>query len=235
MKHNKKRNTAFIFEALARDLTKSIVEKDAQRKEKVVSILKENFSRGQLLAEELELYNILLKTKNIDEKVAERILQETKSAYGRLDESAIFDAKSRLISSINKELGQEIWATFVPNFKSLASINAVLNSKASIKKKVLFEQALVDKMSSKESSDAEEMQPLDNLTYNSFINKFNDRYDDLLQEQKDLLNRFITSFSDDGFELRVYLNEELSRLKSSLSEAQETSLPLVAEKSTAVL
>ena len=197
--------------------------------------MKENFSRGQLLAEELELYNILLKTKNIDEKVAERILQETKSAYGRLDESAIFDAKSRLISSINKELGQEIWATFVPNFKSLASINAVLNSKASIKKKVLFEQALVDKMSSKESSDAEEMQPLDNLTYNSFINKFNDRYDDLLQEQKDLLNRFITSFSDDGFELRVYLNEELSRLKSSLSEAQETSLPLVAEKSTAVL
>ena len=132
--------------------------------------MKENFSRGQLLAEELELYNILLKTKNIDEKVAERILQETKSAYGRLDESAIFDAKSRLISSINKELGQEIWATFVPNFKSLASINAVLNSKASIKKKVLFEQALVDKMSSKESSDAEEMQPLDNLTYNSLIN-----------------------------------------------------------------
>ncbi len=235
MKHNKKRNTAFIFEALARDLTKSIVEKDTQRKEKVVSILKENFSRGQLLAEELELYNILLKTKNIDEKLAERILQETKSAYGHLDEGAVFDAKSRLISSINKELGQEIWATFVPNFKSLASVDAVLNSKASIKKKVLFEQALVDKMSSRESSDAEEMQPLDNLTYNSFINKFNDKYDDLLQEQKDLLNRFITSFSDDGFELRVYLNEELSRLKNSLSEAQETSLPLVAEKSTAVL
>ena len=172
---------------------------------------------------------------NIDEKLAERILQETKSAYGHLDEGAVFDAKSRLISSINKELGQEIWATFVPNFKSLASVDAVLNSKASIKKKVLFEQALVDKMSSRESSDAEEMQPLDNLTYNSFINKFNDKYDDLLQEQKDLLNRFITSFSDDGFELRVYLNEELSRLKNSLSEAQETSLPLVAEKSTAVL
>ena len=31
MKHNKKRNTAFIYETLARELTKVIVEKDAAR------------------------------------------------------------------------------------------------------------------------------------------------------------------------------------------------------------
>ena len=34
MKHNKKRNTAFIFEVLIRELTKSIVEKDTTRKRK---------------------------------------------------------------------------------------------------------------------------------------------------------------------------------------------------------
>ena len=40
-----------------------------------------------------------------------------------------------------------------------------------------------------------------------------------------MLNQFITSFADDGFELRVYLNEELARLKKcvemSTSETQE--------------
>ena len=38
-KHNKKRNTAFVFEALVREATKAIVAKDATRKNKTLSIL----------------------------------------------------------------------------------------------------------------------------------------------------------------------------------------------------
>ena len=52
----------------------------------------------------------------------------------------------------------------------------------------------------------------------------------MIQEQKDLLNRYITSFSDDGFELRLYLNEELSRLKSVLKAAKEETEPLISTK-----
>ncbi len=32
LKHNKKRNTAFIFEALSQEMTKAIVEKDDKKK-----------------------------------------------------------------------------------------------------------------------------------------------------------------------------------------------------------
>jgi len=75
------------------------------------------------------------------------------------------------------------------------------------------------------------LEPIDNITYNSFIKKFNDKYGVLLQEQKDLLNQFITSFGDDGFELRVYLNEELARLKALVAEASSsTEEPLIEEK-----
>ena len=112
----------------------------------------------------------------------------------------------------------DVWGNFIPNFKSLASINAIFNSKAAVKKRVLFEQMIVDRMSEPATASTDDtLQPLDNLTYNSFINKFNDKYTNLLSEQKDLLNRYITSFADDGFELRLYLNEELRRLKSALS------------------
>ena len=72
MKHNKKRNTAFIYETLAQELTKSILEKDNDRKNMVVGILKEFFTKGAVLARELELYNILLHTENIQKEVAER-------------------------------------------------------------------------------------------------------------------------------------------------------------------
>ena len=56
MKHNKKRNTAFIYETLTRELTKAIVDKNAERKSTVLSIIKEGFSGESVLISELELY-----------------------------------------------------------------------------------------------------------------------------------------------------------------------------------
>ena len=70
-----------------------------------------------------------------------------------------------------------------------------------------------------QSSNTSTMRPIDNIEYRAFIEKFNEKYTSLLQEQKDLLNRYITGFADDGLELRLYLNEELSRLKEAVDEA----------------
>jgi len=36
MKHNKKRNTAFLYECLIKELTKTIVRKEIDKKEKIV-------------------------------------------------------------------------------------------------------------------------------------------------------------------------------------------------------
>ena len=232
MKHNKKRNTAFIYETLTRELTKAIVDKNAERKSTVLSIIKEGFSGESILINELELYKTLLETRNIKANIAERMLQETKFAYSKIDSSAVFDAQSRMIAAINKELGKDVWSNFVPNFKSLASVNAIFNTKTPVKSKVLFEQAIVDAMSAETTlSESNKLESLDNLTYNSFIKKFNSKYTNLIKEQKDLLNQYITSFADDGFELRVYLNEELGRLKSLVKATSEnTSEPLIAQK-----
>tara|TARA_Y100000593_G_scaffold25156_1_gene50285 strand:- start:702 stop:1514 length:813 start_codon:yes stop_codon:yes gene_type:complete len=232
MKHNKKRNTAFIYETLTRELTRAIVEKDNDHKRVVMDIIKEHFAPGSVLATELALYKVLLETRNIQQKVAERMLQEAKTAYAKLDSSEVFDSQSNIISVINKQLGQEVWANFVPNFKSLASVNAIFNAKSTVKSKVLFEQSIVDAMSTQVPlSESNKLDSLDNLTYNSFIKKFNEKYENLLSEQKDLLNQYITSFADDGFELRVYLNEELERLKGMVTAAADKQTEtLVAEK-----
>jgi hypothetical protein len=221
MKHNKKRNTAFIYETLSRELTKAIVDKNSKRKSKVVSLVKEHFNAGSVLTQELNLYKILLESEDIKPNIAERLLQETKFAHAQIDNNAVFSAQSRIIAAINKNLGQTTWSNFVPNFKSLASVNAIFNTKMSIKKKVLFEQAIIEKMTSPGDA-ADELKTIDNITYHSFIKKFNSKYTGLLKEQKDLLNRYITSFADEGFELRVYLNEELSRLKALVAEAKQS-------------
>ena len=169
--------------------------------------------------------------------MAERLLTETQNAYSRLNEADLFGAQSCLISAINKGLGKDVWGNFVPNFKSLASISAIFNTKTAVKKKVLFEQAIVDRMSEKATCVMETtLKTIDSLTYNSFIKKFNSKYGNLIQEQKDLLNRYITSFADDGFELRLYLNEELQRLKDILGPAATTELsPFLSARVTEVI
>ena len=60
MKHNKKRNTAFLYESLIQELTKAIMNKDKQRKANIIKIIKENFGKGSSLKEDLEIYNNLL-------------------------------------------------------------------------------------------------------------------------------------------------------------------------------
>ena len=63
------------------------------------------------------------------------------------------------------------------------------------------------------------MVPVDNLVYKTFIKKFNEKYgNNLLNEQKELLTNYVLSFSDNGLSLKMYLNEELDRVKGKVSE-----------------
>ena len=63
---------------------------------------------------------------------------------------------------------------------------------------------------------------ISNLTYKTFTKKFNEAYSDSLhKEQKELLSKYVLSFVDNGLELKVYLNEELERLKKEVKESQE--------------
>ena len=47
MKHNKKRNTAFLYECLVKELTKAIVQGNNDLKVKITEVIKENFKREQ--------------------------------------------------------------------------------------------------------------------------------------------------------------------------------------------
>jgi hypothetical protein len=64
---------------------------------------------------------------------------------------------------------------------------------------------------------------IDDVVYATFVQKFNEKYSDvLLSEQKELLTRYISSFADNSLELKLYLNEEIGRLKLKLEESETT-------------
>lgn len=220
-KHNKKRNTAFLYEVLVKELTKNVVDKDEQKKQIVVSILKECFSKGTVLHEELSLYKSIQESKQLDKKIAEKILFESKLDYDKLPKDEIFREQSKLINRVNKELSQNVFSNFVSNYKSLASVAQIFNASLPVKERVLLEESILEEMCSPEQP-KKEMVPVDNLTYRTFIKKFNDKYvNSLLKEQKELLTNYVVSFSDNGLGLKIFLNEELDRIKKKVSKCLE--------------
>lgn len=219
MKHNKKRNTAFLYEALVKELTKSVVEKDNGKKSEIVKILKEHFSKGKILYNELSLYKTIHETKGLQRNLAEKILRESRMDYDFLPKDEIFKEQSRVINKINKNVSSSVFGNFVADYKNLASIAQIFNGDLPVKERVLLEETLLDEMCKSEQLKEEKMKPVDELVYKTFISKFNQKYSDsLLKEQKELLTNYLTSFSDDGLSLRVYLNEELERVKEKIRE-----------------
>jgi hypothetical protein len=223
-KHNKKRNTAFLYEALLKEVTKAIISGDRETKKTAISILKESFAPKTILSEELELYKTLLETKEMDNLTAEKIVFQVRQARNNLNENDIQEAQSRLISRVNRELSSAVYSNFVPNYKNIATVSQLFSTdegNANIKSGVLLEQKVVASMMEGLSTpDAPKMKPIDNLVFKSFVSKYNKEYSSgILSEQKELLNRYILSFSDNGVDVSIYLNEELGRLHGVLTDA----------------
>ena len=148
-KHNKKRNTAFIYEALVREIVKQSVAKNNEKRNAAIQIMKEAFSPKTELRKELDLYKTLMENNSLQEKIAEKILIETKLQHNQINQEQLFKEQSIAISKINKELSKSVFNNFVPNYKYLATISQIFGSTSNPKTKVLLESQIVEKLTSK--------------------------------------------------------------------------------------
>ena len=218
MKFNKKRNTAFLYECLLKELTKAIVREQHDRKESIIKIIKENFRKGSPLKEDLDVYRSVLECKKMSKEFASRFLLETKKDFESLDRKAIFNRQTALIKQINETLSPDAFANFIANYKDINSLGAYFGTKLKAKSRLLVESRLIGLMTN-DKQQLKEMKHIDNLTYNTFVKKFNQTYGKSLRtEQRDLLTNYIVSFSDNGLGLKAFLNEEISRLKNEVYE-----------------
>ena len=222
IRHNKKRNTAFLYEALVRQLTKATIKKDESEKNIILSILKESFKKGTFLFRDLKLYQNILNTEAEEERLAEKIVFESRLERSAIDNKMLFNEQSQLISRINKQLSQEVYSNFVPNYKDLATLHQIFNNpKVGAKERVLLEESIVQRMTLDNSTEEQEtMQHIDNIAYRSFIDKFNKQYESLSESQKSLLKVYIASIGDE-LEMKIFIDEELGRLKEEIVKSGE--------------
>lgn len=222
-KHNKKRNTAFLFEALIKEMAKSVVSDDTERQNKIARIIKRHFQKRGVLYKDLQTYKTLINLKEAEETFARRIVSEVRRDRDRIDNSRLFAEQSKLIKKINVELGKGVYNNFVPNYKTMATIGQLFSDNISANEKVLLEDRVIEEMTRAEvRTEQEIMEHIDSLTYKTFADKFNKEYQGKLhEEQRNVVTKYIYSVSDNGLSLKSYLNEEISRLKDKISDSLE--------------
>ena len=159
----------------------------------------------------------MLETKELEPYSAEKLIFEVKKKYAELNKKEIFNEQSRLISIMNKIGGARSFSNFVPNYKTLATIAQIFDEKTPLNKKVLLETKILEHITGIYDLNTKDMK-IKTSVVNSFAKIFNNTYKNLLEEQKFLLQKFIQGGTT-GTEFKIYLNEELARLKKILAES----------------
>ena len=232
IKHSKYKNTGILFELLVRQITADTLKEGESPS---VDLLKNYFFKSEL-GKELKLYESITKSKVLSENQASAFISTILEQSTRLNRSTLRKEKYNLIKEIKSLYNiNEFFATKVKNYTQFASIytliesqnsNQITNTDQIVDNKVNLLEHLTKSVASDEVKNdvLSEFQTYDKdtriLTYKVLLEKFNDKYDDLSNDQKSVLKEFIESV-DSTPKLRNFYNSKIKELKYAvLTEAK---------------
>jgi hypothetical protein len=234
IKHSKYRNTGILFELLVRQTTSDLIN---NQDSKAVKILKKYFTNTEL-GKEYSLYNTFAVSTKLSEAKAEILISTIVEQYRKLNFEKISKLKYNLIKEIKHTYDLDnFFKAKVENYKPFASIYTIFESQNSTSvdtKQVLLNKiTLLEHLTDKSLDNAKapksivqefmkEDKEIRLLAYKILVEKFNDKYKDMSDRQKEVLKEYITNVSDTK-NLREYLNNLLESIKSELIELKESS------------
>ena len=229
LKHSKIKNTSILFELLTRQITADVL---AGKSTKSVKIVKKHFNENTELGKELQLYRVLSEKHYESTDRAAQLVETVIKSRKKLSNSTIRREKYNLIKEIKESYNVgDFFNGRISNYRILASIynvfqaetsdesfdpEAVVNSRftvlehitskkidsSEVKNKVLREYNKKDK-------------DLKLLAYQILVDKFNQKYKTLDENQKNLLKNYINNVSNTN-SLREYIDTEVVKIRKIL-------------------
>lgn len=235
LKHNKLRNTGLLFELLVRQITTDTLN---NKESKAVDILKQSFNNTHI-AKEYKIYKALLGSKNLSEAKANVVIESAIEAHKKLNKKLLNNEKYKLISQIRENYNiEDFFKSKIDNYKTLASVYMLfemhqtdsIDLESSVKYKfAIMEEICAGVKDVKKDPIVEEFEKFDKgtkaLVYKLMIQKFNEKYTQLNQNQKRLLKEYIGNISTPET-FKEFVNEEFGRLKLKLNNL----LPKITEE-----
>ena len=234
IKHSKYKNTGILFELLVRQITADTLKGGDSP---AINILKEYFVKTSL-GREYKLYESVLKSNVLNEGKANIVISTILESSKGFNRTTLRKQKYNLINEIKKHYNLDIFfGAKIKNYKELAALYTLIEShnletntnvdQVIDNKITILEYLTKQEVNTKEVKEdvLKEFQTYDKdlriLTYKVLLEKFNSKYDNLSNEQKQVLKEFINSV-DSAPGLRDFYNVKINELKSSLNKEAKT-------------
>ena len=226
VKHSKYKNTGILFELLTRQLTADTI---AGNNPKALSIIKKYFSGDSALLKEYKIYHTFIGKKFKEETNATMLINTLIEAHGRINKGQLRREKYNLIKEIKDTYDiNDFFKAKISNYKVMASIyNLIENKNASplsiVNSKVTLLEHITGKtLKNKPKKDVviEDYVKYDKdtrlLTYKVLLEKFNDKYSGLGENQKNLLKEYVNSVTNSPA-LKSFINKEIKKIKKTIT------------------
>ena len=221
VKHNKIRNTGILFELLVRKITSDALENRSN--DTAVKLMKEYFNSKTELGKELILYRSFFNAQQLSETKAFELINVLILQRKKLNEVALNTQKYKLIREIKNNYDlKEFLNARIPSYKVYASVYKVFDGAVNeiqdfneiqgmVEAKFTIVEHLSGKIVNKEikketalfETVKNQEEDLRLLTYKILMEKFNQKYVDLSDKQKNLLREYIYNVSN-SVALRAY-------------------------------
>ena len=224
-KHSKYKNTGILFEFLTRQITAETI---SNSEPKAVGILRKFFGKNSTLLKEYQIYHALLNKKFEKESSATVLIETLMNAHNKLNKSILRRERYNLVREIKDTYNiEDFFKAKVPNYKIYASVYnllenkganpmSVVNSKVAILEHVT-EKGLPNKP--KKEIVMEEYEKFDKetraLTHKMLMEKFNEKYSGLADNQRTLLKEYVYNVSNSP-KLKRFINEEIIAVKAEI-------------------
>ena len=231
IKHSKYRNTGLIYELLVKQIASDVLE---SKESDAIQILKKYYSGKTTLAKEYKLYEFVVKNNSVSQSKAETIISTITEVSRKFNQKILKEQKYALISEIKSKYNvDEFFSVDVRDYKALASLYCLLEAQNNSNlvdpsflinnKTTLLEHLTSKKQNEEDVKDSliEQYSKYDKdlklLTFKILLEKFNEKYANLLPEQKYILKEFITSVNSSK-KLFTLVNKELSKISEEVKK-----------------
>ena len=229
IKHNKYKNTGILFELLVRKITSDTM---SNGNSKAATLVKKYFTKSEL-ANENKLYQTINNSTSLSEGKAETVISTVLELSRKLDRDKLAKEKYNLIKEIKDNFDiNDFFQAKIKNYKVLASTYTLFesinvkgfgNPEVIINSKVNILEYITSSPDTKISLTplVEELMGLDKgtraLAYKIMLEKYNEKFDGLNTEQKEILKEYIHSATD-APKLKEFLNNKFTKISESLKK-----------------
>ena len=225
IKHSKYKNTGILFELLTRQITSDTI---SGGNNKALSILKKYFNSKSELLKEYKIYNTLSTKLYKDETKATLLVNTLIEAHSKLNRSRLRREKYNLIKEIKSTYDlNNFFKAKITNYKIMASIFNLTENKDATPLSIVDSKVELVEHITRSSKSPKKNMVIENynnedkntrlLTQKILLEKFNEKYKGLGENQKVLLQEYVNAVSNSP-SLKTYINSEIKDVKKQLTK-----------------